>query len=264
MIDGEDEEDHLPRAPAKIDLRRLTVRYGGVPAVQDVDLRVPENAIHAWIGPAGSGKTSILRTINLLSIEIDRAKAEGQILLDGQDVLGAGIDRAHVRRRVGMVFATPQPLPGSIHDNLTYGPRLSGVRGRAKLDEIVESSLSLAQLWDEVKDRLRSSALTLSGGQQQRLCIARTIALGPEVILLDEPCSGLDPISTLKIEEMMASLKARFTWVIVTNNTKQAARVSDRTAFFLSGELVEEGLTSHLFTRPVDPRTGDYIEGRFG
>jgi len=163
-----------------------------------------------------------------------------------------------------MVFATPQPLPGSIYENLVYGPRISGVRESAKLDELVESSLRAAQLWDEVKDRLRNSALALSGGQQQRLCIARTLALGPEVILLDEPCSGLDPISTLKIEEMMASLKSRFTWVIVTNNTKQAARVSDRTAFFLLGELVEEGPTSGMFTAPRDPRTGDYIEGRFG
>lgn len=251
------------RAP-KIALERLTVRYGGVPAVSGVSLGVPASSIHAWIGPAGSGKTSILRTINLLSVEIDGAQVEGRILLDGSDILKTGSDRAALRRRVGMVFATPQPLPGSIRDNLTYGPRIAGVRGRAALDELVESSLTAAQLWAEVRDRLHHSALALSGGQQQRLCIARTIALGPEVILLDEPCSGLDPISTLKIEEMMTSLKSRFTWVIVTNNTKQAARVSDRTAFFLLGDLVEEGPTSELFTAPRDRRTADYIEGRFG
>jgi phosphate transport system ATP-binding protein len=169
-----------------------------------------------------------------------------------------------LRRRIGMVFATPQPLPGSIYDNLVYGPRLGGIRGRAALDELVETSLRAAELWDEVKDRLRRSAFALSGGQQQRLCIARTIALGPEVILLDEPCSGLDPISTLKIEEMMRSLRSRFTWVLVTNNTKQAARVSQRTAFLLLGELVEDGPTATLFTSPRDERTGDYIEGRFG
>ena len=248
----------------KIDVRKLTVRYRGVPAVSSVSFGIAPSSIHAWIGPAGSGKTSILRTINLLSIEVDGAEVTGEILLDGEDVLRRGVDRAVIRRRVGMVFATPQPLPGSIRDNLVYGPRLAGVRDRDALDELVESSLRAAQLWDEVKDRLHRSAEALSGGQQQRLCIARTIALAPEVILLDEPCSGLDPISTLKIEEMMASLKSRFTWVIVTNNTKQAARVSDRTAFFLLGELVEEGPTSRVFTTPHDPRTSDYIEGRFG
>jgi phosphate transport system ATP-binding protein len=249
---------------AKIDVRNLTIRYRGAPAVSSVSFGIAPSEIHAWIGPAGSGKTSILRTINLLSIEVDGAEVTGEILLDGEDVLRKGVDRAAIRRRVGMVFATPQPLPGSIRQNLVYGPRLAGVRDRGTLDELVESSLRAAQLWDEVKDRLHSGAEALSGGQQQRLCIARTIALAPEVILLDEPCSGLDPISTLKIEEMMASLKARFTWVIVTNNTKQAARVSDRTAFFLLGELVEEGETSRLFTTPRDPRTSDYIEGRFG
>jgi phosphate transport system ATP-binding protein len=169
-----------------------------------------------------------------------------------------------LRRRIGMVFATPQPLPGSIYDNLVYGPRLSGVHRRAELGELVESSLRAAELWDEVKDRLSRSAFALSGGQQQRLCIARAIAQKPEVVLLDEPCSGLDPISTLKIEQMMRSLQARFTWVLVTNNTKQAARVSQRTAFLLSGELVEDGPTAALFTAPRDKRTGDYIEGRFG
>jgi phosphate transport system ATP-binding protein len=247
----------------KVALRKLGIRYGGPPVVRDVNLEIPRNAVTAIIGPAGSGKTSLLRTINLLSVEVDRARVEGEILLDGKDILRAGVDRAALRRRIGMVFATPQPLPGSIYDNLVYGPRLAGAR-REELDGLVESSLRAAELWEEVKDRLRRSAFSLSGGQQQRLCIARTIALAPEVVLLDEPCSGLDPVSTLKIEEMMRTLRARFTWVLVTNNTKQAARVSERTAFLLLGELVEEGPTSQLFTTPKDSRTGDYVEGRFG
>jgi phosphate transport system ATP-binding protein len=248
----------------KVAVQNLEVRYGGPPVVRHLDLAIGKNAITAIIGPAGSGKTSLLRTINLLSIEVDRAMVSGKVLLDDRDVLGAGVDRAELRRRIGMVFATPQPLPGSIYDNLVYGPRLAGVRNRRDLDDLVESSLRAAQLWDEVKDRLGRSALAFSGGQQQRLCIARTLALRPEVVLLDEPCSGLDPISTLKIEEMMRSLQDRFTWVLVTNNTKQAARVSDRTAFLLLGELVEEGPTGQIFTAPRDPRTSDYVEGRFG
>jgi len=248
----------------KIDIRKLTIRYDGPPVVRGVDLAIPKNSIYAIIGPSGSGKTSVLRTINLLSVDVDRARVEGQIVLDGEDVLHADVDRAGLRRRVGMVFATPQPLPGSIYYNLVYGPRLSGIHQRADLDELVESSLRAAELWDEVKDRLRQSAFALSGGQQQRLCIARAIALGPEVVLLDEPCSGLDPISTLKIEEMMRSLRSRFTWVLVTNNTKQAARVSQRTAFLLLGELLEDGPTAELFTAPKNARTGEYIEGRFG
>jgi phosphate transport system ATP-binding protein len=248
----------------KVELRKLTIGYQGPPVVRGLDLAIPKNSIYAIIGPAGSGKTTVLRTINLLSIDVDRAKVQGQILVDGKDVLRADVDRTDLRRRIGMVFATPQPLPGSVYDNLTYGPRLAGVKGRADLDGLVESSLRAAELWDEVKDRLRRSAFALSGGQQQRLCIARSIALAPEVMLLDEPCSGLDPISTLKIEEMMRTLQSRFTWVLVTNNTKQAARVSQRTAFLLLGELVEDGPTSRLFTAPKDARTGDYIEGRFG
>jgi phosphate transport system ATP-binding protein len=251
------------RAP-KIAIHQLCISYGGAPAVHGVNLDLPGNSITAIIGPAGSGKTSLLRTMNLLSVDVDRARVEGEILVDDRDVLAAGVDRAGLRRRIGMVFATPQPLPGSIRDNLVYGPRLAGVRQRAALDELVESSLRAAELWDEVKDRLHRSAFALSGGQQQRLCIARTLALAPEVVLLDEPCSGLDPISTFKIEEMMGSLRSRFTWVLVTNNTKQAARVSQRTAFLLQGELVEEGPTAQLFTTPRDPRTADYVEGRFG
>ncbi len=248
----------------KIAIRKLAIGYAGVPAVRDVTLSVPSNSITAIIGPAGSGKTSLLRTINLLSVDVDRAEVEGEILIDDRNVLDVDLDRTALRRRVGMVFATPQPLPGSIYDNLVYGPRLAGVRPRAALDELVESSLRAAQLWDEVKDRLRRSAAVLSGGQQQRLCIARTLALGPEVVLLDEPCSGLDPISTFKIEEMMRALRDRFTWVLVTNNTKQAARLSQRTAFLLLGQLIEEGPTARLFTAPSDVRTGDYVEGRFG
>jgi len=255
--------DFLADRP-KIEIRALTIGYGGAPVVRRVHLQIPKNEIYAFIGPAGSGKTSILRTINLLSIDVDRADVMGQIRLDGSDILMHRINRAELRRKIGMVFATPQPLPGSIRHNLTYGPRLAGVRSRRQLDELVESSLRAAQLWDEVKDRLDRSAFALSGGQQQRLCIARALALEPEVILLDEPCSGLDPISTLKIEQTMESLKSKITWVIVTNNTKQAARVSQRTAFFLLGELIEDGPTEQLFTTPTDKRTGDYIEGRFG
>jgi phosphate transport system ATP-binding protein len=249
---------------AAIDIRRLRVRHGRAIAVRDLDLAIARGTIQAIIGPARSGKTTVLRTLNLLSIDVDGAAAEGHITIEGTDVLGPGVDRPWLRRRIGMVFATPQPLPGSIRDNLVFGPRLAGVHNRAELTRLVESSLRAAQLWDETKDRLAAPASALSGGQQQRLCIARAIALGPDILLLDEPCSGLDPISTLKIEETMRSLRSRFTWVLVTNNTKQAARVSDRTAFMLAGELVEEGPTDRLFTAPADPRTGDYVEGRFG
>jgi phosphate transport system ATP-binding protein len=245
-------------------IRKLTICYAGEPVVRNVSLAFPKGAIYAIIGPSGSGKTSILRTINLLSVDIDRARVEGQLVVDGEDVLQGKVDRAGLRRRIGMVFARPQPLPGSIYDNLVYGPRLSGIRQRADLDELVESSLRAADLWDEVKDRLRRSAFALSGGQQQRLCIARSIALRPEVVLLDEPCSGLDPISTFKIEEMMRTLQFRFTWILVTNNTRQAAHVSQRTAFLLLGDLLEDGPTAELFTAPKNARTGDYLEGRFG
>jgi phosphate transport system ATP-binding protein len=248
----------------KIELQKLKVSFGGQPVVHALDLGIPVHSIFALIGPAGSGKTSVLRTINLLAVEVDHATVSGRVLIDGRDVLRAELDRAALRRRIGMVFAQPQPLPGSIYYNLTYGPRLAGMKSKSELEGVVESSLRASELWGEVKDRLSDSALALSGGQQQRLCIARTLALSPEVVLLDEPCSGLDPISTSKIEEMMRSLRSQLTWVIVTNNTKQAARVSDRTAFILSGELVEEGPTQRLFTTPKDGRTADYVEGRFG
>jgi phosphate transport system ATP-binding protein len=226
-----------------------------------VDLAVWPKSIHALIGPAGSGKTSLLRAINHLATEVDGAKVEGTILIDGTEVER---DLAKLRRRVGMVFAQPQPLPRSIWANLAFGPQMAGVRDRHTLDERVEESLRAAQLWDEVKDRLHSSALALSGGQQQRLCLARTLALKPEVVLLDEPCSGLDPISTLKIEETLEELKSTITIVLVTNNTKQAARVGDRVGFFLLGELVEDAPADRLFTAPSDQRTNDYLSGRFG
>jgi phosphate transport system ATP-binding protein len=247
-----------------IEIRELKLSYAAAPVLNGVTLTIPEHRIFAIIGPARSGKTSLLRSINLLAVDVDRARVEGEIRIDGTDILHADVDRAALRRRIGMVFATPQPLPGSIFDNVAYGPRLAARHRRPDLEGIVEASLRAADLWDEVKDRLRHSASALSGGQQQRLCVARTIALGPQVVLLDEPCSGLDPISTAKIEQMMRALQSRFTWVLVTNNTKQAARVSDRTAFLLQGELVEEGPTDLLFTAPSDARTGEYIEGRFG
>jgi phosphate transport system ATP-binding protein len=249
---------------AKVRVERLSIAFGEHVAVNNLDLAIPASSIYALIGPAGSGKTSVLRTINLLSVDVDRARISGKVLLDGLDVLHANVDRSALRRRVAIVFATPQPLPGSVYANLTFGPRLAGTTARADLERLVESSLRKAELWDEVKDRLHGSAFALSGGQQQRLCIARALALDPEVILLDEPCSGLDPISTFKIEEMMRALKSHLTWVIVTNNTKQAARVSDRAAFMLSGELVEDAPTQRLFTSPIDRRTADYVEGRFG
>lgn len=251
-------------APAKLSIEQLTVSYAGRRALDGLSLSIAANSIHAIIGPAGSGKTSLLRSLNLLALEVDRASVSGRVLLEGEDLFSPLLDRAALRRRVGMVFASPQPLPGSIYDNLTFGPRRSGITARLTLDALVESALQSADLWEEVKDRLSAPASTLSGGQQQRLCIARALALSPEVVLLDEPCSGLDPISTYKIEQMMRSLRARLTWVIVTNNTKQAARVSDRTAFLLSGELVEDAPTTRLFTAPQDPRTADYVEGRFG
>lgn len=249
---------------AKLVLERLCVRYGELEAVRDLDVAIPRGSVFALIGPAGSGKTSLLRTINLLSVDVDGAVVRGRMLLDGSDLLQKDVERASLRRRVALVLATPQPLPGSVYHNLTFGPRLAGIKARAELDALVESSLRRAELWDEVKDRLKRSAFALSGGQQQRLCIARALALTPEVILLDEPCSGLDPISTAKIESMMRTLSTQLTWVIVTNNTKQAARVSDRAAFLLEGRMIEEGPTAQLFTAPVDTRTGDYLEGRFG
>jgi len=247
----------------KISVQDLTVNFEGHPLLDDVNLDLPANRILGIIGPASSGKTTFLRAVNRMNELTHGFTAAGRVLLDGRDIYGPGYDAVELRKKVGMVFALPVALPMSIYENVVYGPRLSGVRG-GRLDALVEKSLKAAFLWEEVKDRLHTSGLRLSGGQQQRLCLARTLALGPEVILLDEPCSGLDPISTARIEEALTALKAEYTIVLVTNNTKQAARVADDTAFFLMGRLVEQGPTPAIFTAPKDQRTGDYITGRFG
>lgn len=248
---------------SKIQVKGLYVFYNEASALRNITFDVKANEILGIIGPANSGKTSILRTLNRLSDEIPAFRKEGQILLDGKDIYKK-IDRPTVRKRIGMVFALPTPLPLSIFDNVAYGFRLHGINRRSELQGIVERCLQAAFLWEEVKDRLNLPAIRLSGGQQQRLCIARTLAVEPEVILFDEPCSGLDPIATAHVEEAMNVLKKLYTIVLVTNNTKQAARVSDRTAFFLSGELVEIGETEKIFTVPKDKRTEDYVSGRFG
>jgi len=237
---------------------------GATQALRGITLDVLANRILGIIGPAGSGKTALLRAMNRLNDLDPNCRVEGQILLDGEDIYQPDFDAVRLRKRVGMVFALPVPLPLSLFDNVVYGPRLSGIRARKRLNALVERSLQAAFLWDEVKDRLHTSALRLSGGQQQRLCLARVLAMEPEVILLDEPCSGLDPISTARIEEALIALKSKYTIVLVTNNTKQAARVADITAFLLQGELVEVGPTPRIFTAPDDQRTNDYVSGRFG
>jgi len=247
---------------AKISVRDLHVLYGDHEVLKGVSFTVHEHEILSIIGPAHSGKTTLLRTLNRLTDRDREFRRVGEVRVDDREI--RSWDLALLRRTVGMIFATPVPLPGTIFDNIAYGPRLQGVAGRKKLADVVERSLRAAFLWDEVKDRLHSSALRLSGGQQQRLCIARTIAVDPEVIMMDEPCSGLDPISTAQIESAMRDLKQEYTFVLVTNNTKQAARVSDRVAFFMSGELVEIGATAQVFTVPKDSRTDDYISGRIG
>jgi phosphate transport system ATP-binding protein len=251
-------------ATAKFSVRNLTVYFGPSSGLRAVTVDVPACAIFSVIGPSGSGKTTFLRALNRMNDLTPGSRAEGTVLLDGADIYHPACDVAGLRKRVGIVFALPVPLPMSIRDNLCFGPRLSGVRDRARLDALVEESLRAAFLWDEVKTRLHTSALRLSGGQQQRLCLARVLAMRPEAILLDEPCSGLDPISTAKIEEALTVLKERYTIVLVTNNTKQAARVADRTAFFLMGEMIECGETRQIFTVPRDKRTSDYVTGRFG
>ncbi|MBI5399225.1 phosphate ABC transporter ATP-binding protein [Candidatus Saganbacteria bacterium] len=248
---------------AKITVDKLTVNFDGLAAVKDLSLTVEENEILGVIGPANSGKTSFLKTLNRLNDLYPNSRTTGRVLLDHDDIF-CRKEIQELRRRVGIVFAMPLPLPLSIFDNIAYGPRLHGVKNKARLTEIVEKSLMAAAIWDEVKNRLETSAFKLSGGQQQRLCIARTLAVEPEVILYDEPCSGLDPISTLKVEEAMRRLRQNYTQILVTNNVKQAARVSSRTAFFLMGEMVEIDETSRLFTTPKDKRTEDYITGRFG
>jgi len=249
---------------SKIVVRDFTARFSGKPVVRGLNQEVQPRERLAIIGPASSGKTSFLRSLNRLNDLNPEFAHEGKILLDGQDVYDPDMDVADLRRRVGMVYAVPVPLPWSIHDNLVYGLKLAGVRGRYTLEQRVEAALKGAVLWDEVKDRLAEPAYNLSGGQQQRLCLARVLALEPEVLILDEPCSGLDPISTGKIEDALLELKTKHSIVLVTNNTKQAARASDRTAFFLMGELVEIGPTADVFTRPRDQRTNDYLVGQFG
>ena len=248
----------------KIRLENVSYYYGDRPALRDVTLDIPANAITVVFGPAGGGKTTLLRLINRLNDEVEGTRMTGRVLLDGQDIYAPGVDVPRLRRRVGMVFALPLPLPGTVRENVLYGPKLAGVRDRARLEEILERSLRLAALWDEVKDRLDDPASRLSGGQQQRLCIARSLALEPEVLLLDEPTSGLDPISTGKVEEALEQLKNQYTIVIVPHSIQQAARVADYAAFFLMGELVECQPGRDLFTTPRDRRTEDYITGRFG
>jgi len=247
----------------KIKVRNLNVYFGKFQALKNLSMDIHQNEILSIIGPANSGKTSFLRCLNRLNDLDWNFRMSGTILLDGRDVYRE-LNTESLRKMVGMIFALPIPLPRSIYDNVAYGPRISGIHDKNTLDSIVEQSLKAAYLWDEVKDRLRSSSLKLSGGQQQRLCIARTLALKPEVILFDEPCSGLDPISTAKVEESMFELRQNYTLVLVTNNTKQAARIGTRTAFFLMGELVEMDSTERIFTSPQDQRTDDYIIGKFG
>jgi phosphate transport system ATP-binding protein len=258
---------HGANAPAiapKFSLRKFSAYFGQSRVLENIDLDIFPNERLAIIGPASGGKTTLLRSLNRLNDLEASFNHTGKILLDGEDIFAGDFDVTSLRRRVGMVYAVPNPLPWSIYENLTYGPRLAGVRGAGKLDDLVESSLKQAFLWDEVKDRLRMQASDLSGGQQQRLCLARVLALRPEVLLLDEPCSGLDPISTAKIEDALLELKSKFSIVLVTNNTKQAARASERTAFFLMGEMIECAATSKLFTNPAHSRTNDYITGHFG
>lgn len=249
---------------SKITVKDLNLHYGENHALKDVNMEIPNNAITAFIGPSGCGKSTFLKCINRMNDLVENVRIEGQILLDGEDVYDKRVDTTLLRKKVGMVFQQPNPFPMSIYDNIAYGPRLHGVKNKEKLDKIVEEALKGAAIYDEVKDRLKKSALGLSGGQQQRLCIARVLAVEPEVLLMDEPTSALDPVSTLKIEELMEGLKKKYTVVIVTHNMQQAARVSDYTAFFLVGEVVEFGRTTGIFSRPKDKRTEDYITGRFG
>ncbi len=253
-----------PSARPKMETRGLVVRYGDKSAVKGVSLRLPERQVAALIGPSGCGKSTFLRALNRMNELIPGAHTEGEILLDGSDVKGAHLDAVELRRRVGMVFQRSNPFPKSVLENVAYGLRVGGLRDRREIGERVERSLRSAAIWEEVKDRLHESALGLSGGQQQRLCIARALAVEPEVLLMDEPASALDPIATAKIEDLIHELKTRYTIVIVTHNMQQAARVSDQTAFFYMGELVEVGETEQIFTNPRERRTEDYVTGKFG
>ena len=248
---------------AKFDIKNLDLYYGSFHALKDVNLSIEEREITAFIGPSGCGKSTLLKTLNRMNDLVEGCKITGDVLLDGEDIYG-NMDPTILRKRVGMVFQKPNPFPMSIYDNVAFGPRTHGVRGKAKLDDIVERSLRSAAIWDELKDRLKKDALGLSGGQQQRLCIARALAVEPEVLLMDEPTSALDPISTSKIEDLAVTLKQDYTIVMVTHNMQQAARISDKTAFFLLGEVIEYGDTEKMFSMPADKRTEDYITGRFG
>ena len=249
---------------SKISVSNLNLYYGQNNALKSVNMEIPENEITAFIGPSGCGKSTFLKTLNRMNDLVEGVRIEGKVVLDGEDIYSPTVDTTLLRKKVGMVFQQPNPFPMSIYDNIAYGPRIHGIKNKAKLDEIVETSLKGAAIWDEIKDRLKKSALGLSGGQQQRLCIARALAVKPEVLLMDEPTSALDPISTLKVEELMAELKKNYTVAIVTHNMQQATRISDNTAFFLVGEMVEMNKTEELFSRPMDKRTEDYITGRFG
>lgn len=249
---------------AKISIRDLNLYYKDFHALKSITMDIPENRITAFIGPSGCGKSTCIKTLNRMNDLVEGCRITGEIRLDGEDIYHPDTDVTLLRRRAGMVFQKPNPFPMSVYDNIAYGPRVHGIRKKAQLDEIVERSLREAALWEEVRDRLKKPALGLSGGQHQRLCIARALAVEPEVLLMDEPTSALDPISTTKIEDLMADLKKKYTVVIVTHNMQQAARISDRTAFFLLGEIVEYDETSVMFNMPRDKRTEDYITGRFG
>ena len=247
-----------------ISVQNLNLWYGSNQALYDVSMELPENQITAFIGPSGCGKSTFLKTLNRMNDLVDGVRIQGKIIYDGQDIYAPQVDTTWLRKEIGMVFQKPNPFPMSIYDNIAYGPRLQGIRAKVKLDEIVETSLRGAAIWDEVKDRLNKSALGLSGGQQQRLCIARALAVEPKVLLMDEPTSALDPISTSKIEELASELKKNYTIIMVTHNMQQAARISDKTAFFLLGKMIEFDSTEQLFSMPKDKRTEDYIPGRFG
>lgn len=248
---------------SKISISDLELYYGNFKALKDINLKIPENEITAFIGPSGCGKSTLLKSLNRMNDLIEGCKITGTVLLDGENIYN-GMDINLLRKRVGMVFQKPNPFPMSIYDNIAFGPRTHGIRSKVKLDEIVEKALRDAAIWDEVKDRLKKNALGMSGGQQQRLCIARALAVQPEVLLMDEPTSALDPISTSRIEDLALELKKEYTIVMVTHNMQQAARISDNTAFFLLGEVVEFSKTEELFSMPKDKRTEDYITGRFG
>ncbi|MCI5816580.1 phosphate ABC transporter ATP-binding protein PstB [Ruminococcus sp.] len=247
----------------KFSIHDMNLHYGSFHALKDVQLEIAPHEITAFIGPSGCGKSTLLKSLNRMNDLVEGCRIDGQVLLDGEDIYG-DMDVNLLRKRVGMVFQKPNPFPMSIYDNVAFGPRTHGIRSRVKLDELVEQSLRSAAIWDEVKDRLHKSAFGLSGGQQQRLCIARALAVKPEVLLMDEPTSALDPISTLKIEDLATELKKDYTIIMVTHNMQQATRISDKTAFFLLGEVVEFGVTDQIFSMPKDQRTEDYITGRFG